>query len=161
MRRAQQVRPPQDGTVGGRGTADGDVVAATGARVAPVEHELLRAEPGQPGLFVESRGVLDQLLPTVRRVDVDLDDPGVRRHQQTQQSPIAGRLIALQHHRQVEVGGSGLDAGHQVQVVLQVGLRRQKDMQPSLTHFDAQGRVQDLHGSLFSPFSPAPLTTCS
>ena len=50
---AQEIRAAQQRAVGGRGAAEGDVVAAAGAGVGAVERELLGAEPCQPGLLVE------------------------------------------------------------------------------------------------------------
>ena len=41
----EQVRPAQERTVGRRRTAEHDVVAAAGAGVAAVDHELVGAEP--------------------------------------------------------------------------------------------------------------------
>ena len=62
-----------------RRTADDDVVAAAGAGMAPVEHELLGAEPREARLLVEHGGLLDELVPAMRRVHVDFDDAGIRR----------------------------------------------------------------------------------
>jgi len=42
-----------------------------------VDHEFFGAEPEQPGLLVEPRGVLDELVPARGRLDIDLDDAGV------------------------------------------------------------------------------------
>ena len=63
---AQQVGPAQERAVGRRRAAEDDVVAAAGAGVPAVEHELLGAQPRLPGLLVEDGGVLDQLVPVVR-----------------------------------------------------------------------------------------------
>ena len=41
----EQVGPAQERAVGGRGAADDDVVAAAGAGVLAVDHELVGAEP--------------------------------------------------------------------------------------------------------------------
>ena len=59
----QQVGPAQERAVGGARPADHDVVAAAGAGVAPVQHELLDREPGEPRLLVERLGDLDLLAP--------------------------------------------------------------------------------------------------
>ncbi len=62
---AQQVGPAQEGTVGRRGAAEGDVVAATGAAVATVEHEFLGAEARLACFFVERGGDVFQFFPVV------------------------------------------------------------------------------------------------
>ena len=57
-----------------------DVVAAAGAGVAAVEHELLGAEPRCARLLVERRSCSSTSSPQLaRRVDVDLDHAGIGR----------------------------------------------------------------------------------
>ena len=75
----QQIRTPQERTIGGVRAAQHDVIAAAGAGMAAVEHELFRAQPRLARLFVERRGVLDQFPPIGRRMDVHFDDAGVGR----------------------------------------------------------------------------------
>ena len=70
----EQIGPPQERAVGRGSAAERDVVAALGAGVAAVEHELLGPEPRQVGLLVQGRRHGDQTRPVGRRVDVDLDD---------------------------------------------------------------------------------------
>ena len=70
---AQQIRPAQQGALARRRTADHDVVAAACSGVAAVEHELLGAQPRLSRFLVERRGVVHQLVPVRRRVQVDLD----------------------------------------------------------------------------------------
>ena len=71
--RGEQVGAAQERAVGRRDAAHDDVVAAAGAGVAPVEQELLGAEPGLVRLLVDCRGDADELLPARRGMDVDLD----------------------------------------------------------------------------------------
>ena len=52
---AQQIGPAQEWTIGRGRAAEHDVIAAAGAGVAAVEHELLGAEPRQPRFFVDRR----------------------------------------------------------------------------------------------------------
>jgi hypothetical protein len=54
-------------------------IAATGAGVPPVEHEFLRAQSGQPGLFVKGFRLINEIGPTVGGVNINLDDAGVGR----------------------------------------------------------------------------------
>src|SRR5437764_14845762 len=61
--RAQQVGPAQDGGIRRRVAADDDVIAAAGASVTSIDHELLGSEPGLAGFVVEDGGFLDQFVP--------------------------------------------------------------------------------------------------
>ena len=92
---AEQVGPPEDRAVGRRGAADDDVVAAAGAGVAAVEHELLGAEPREARLVVEHRGLLDELVPAVRRVHVDFDHAGVGRDLEVVEPAVRRRRRSL------------------------------------------------------------------
>jgi hypothetical protein len=85
--------------------AEGDVVAAAGAGVTAVEHELLGAQAREPGLFVEDLGVAHQLVPTVGGVHVDLDDARVRRHGELVDAMVPRRLVALDDDLEARVGG--------------------------------------------------------
>ena len=51
----EQIGPAQERAVGRRRAAEHDVIAAAGAGVAAVDHELVGAEPGEPRLLVEPR----------------------------------------------------------------------------------------------------------
>ncbi len=92
---AEQVRAAKEGAVGGRGRAEHDVVAAAGAGVAAVDHELLGAEPRQARLLVEHFGDRDGFIPVRRRVDVHLDDAGVGRDLDDVEPPVGRRMIAF------------------------------------------------------------------
>ena len=70
----QQVGTAQERAVVGRRAADHDVVAAAGAGVAAVDHELVGAEPRLPRLLVDRRRGGDAIGPVRGRMDVDLDD---------------------------------------------------------------------------------------
>ncbi len=58
---AEQVRPPQEGTVLGPLRAQYDMVAPAGARMAPVQLELLRGKPALMRFRIEDPGLLHQL----------------------------------------------------------------------------------------------------
>ena len=63
--------------LGRAATTRRDMVAAAGAGMAAVEHELLGAQARQAhASSYRTFGVIDHLLPAVRRVHVDLDDTG-------------------------------------------------------------------------------------
>jgi hypothetical protein len=139
----QQVGPAQAGRVGRRRGAERDVVAAAGAGVAAVEHELLGAQARQAGFLVEPRGVVHQLLPTAGGMDVDLDHAGVGRDTEFLHARIVGRRVAFQAHRQLEVGRRGFDRGQQGDEIFQQRHRRQEDAEHAVAHFGAQRGVHD------------------
>ena len=136
----QQVRPAQHRAVRGARRAQRHVVAAAGAGVAAVEHELLGPQPGLARVLVQRLGVVHQLAPRRRGMDVDLDDAGVRRHLQLAKARVGRRLVALQHHRDAQLRGGLLHRGQQVQEVLEVGQRRQEHVDETLADLHAQRR---------------------
>src|SRR5215471_17151124 len=76
---AQQVWSAEERTVGGAGAAHRDVVAATGARMASVQHELLGGETREAGFFVQHTGVRDQLVPRGSWMNIDFDHTRIGR----------------------------------------------------------------------------------
>ena len=109
----------RNGRVGGRGAAHHEVVAAAGAGVAAVGHELLGRQARLERRLVQELGVLHQLAPVVGGMDVDLDHAGVGRDLQQLQALVARRRIAFQHDLHAQLLRRGFDGGQQVQVVLQ------------------------------------------
>ena len=59
----QQVGPAQERRVRRRRAADHDMVAAAGAGMAAVDHELVGAEAATGGVLVEADGDVDRLAP--------------------------------------------------------------------------------------------------
>ena len=78
---AQQIRTAQERAIHRRRRAQGNMVAAASASVAAILHKLFGAQPRKVGLVIELDRVVNQLLPTMRRVDVDLDHAGIRGNQ--------------------------------------------------------------------------------
>ena len=75
------------------------MVAATGAGMTAVEHELLGRQPRQVRDFVEMRRAGDEFVPGSRRLDVDFDDARVGSDAEVRQSRIARRLVTFENHR--------------------------------------------------------------
>ena len=117
---SEQVGPAQQGAVGGRRAAQGQVVAAAGAGVGAVEVERLGAEPGGTGVGVDPGRDVDQLRPRRRRVDVDFEDPGVGGDSEPDEPGVDRREVALQSDRPSELGGGLLDHPEEVDGVLEV-----------------------------------------
>ncbi|MCY1433262.1 hypothetical protein D9M71_492850 [compost metagenome] len=98
---AQQVRPPQKRRIGRRRATEHQMVTATRARVAPVDHELLGTQARLPGLLIEELGAFDQFIPTGRGLHIDFDDTRVGGHLEVAQAGVAWRLIALEQDRAI------------------------------------------------------------
>ena len=126
---AQQLGAAQKGRVGGRCAAEHEVVAPAGAGVAPVGHELFGAQARLVRRGVEEFGVLDELGPVVRGVDVDLDHAGVGRDLQHLQAWVARRRVAFEDDLHAQRLRRGFDGGEQVQVVLEPRNRRHEHVQ--------------------------------
>ena len=150
---AKQVRSPQDRAVRGGRTAEDDVVAAARAGVTAVDHEVFRTQARLPRLLVENRGVIDQLLPVVGRVDIDLEDAGVGSQLEVVQPVVMRRGVALDEHRKAQLRCRVFDGADQFEVILQAPLRRQEDVQAAL-----RGSTQRLVRTV--PRSDWPFTGC-
>ena len=140
---AHQVGAPQQRTVDRGVAANGDVVAAAGAGVPAVEHELLGAEAGVARVFVQRRGVVRELSPGSRRMDIDLDYAGIRSDEQAADARVDRGLVTLQHHRHAEPARGRLHRGKQIYPVLYRTQRRQENMHAAAAHLDAERRAHD------------------
>ena len=143
---AQQVRTPQERAVRRRASAQQHMVPAPRARVPAVQIELLGAQTGQPGFLVQCRGVLDQILPTGRRVDVHLDHAGVGRDLDVVDPRIERRRVAFDHHRRLQGRRRVLDRRNQLQERFAAFQRRQEHVQLAVARLDAQRGPHDLAG---------------
>ena len=97
----QQIGPAQERRIGRHGAAEHDVVAAAGAGVAPVGHELVRAEPRLARVFIEHGRRLHRLAPRRGGMDIDLDDAGIGRHLDAVDARVERRRVALDADRDV------------------------------------------------------------
>ena len=76
----QQVRTPEKGAVGWCNPAEREVIAASCSSVPAIKHELLRSQPAQARLLIESHGICDQFAPTGSRMDIHFNDAGIGCH---------------------------------------------------------------------------------
>ena len=150
---AQQAGPAQERRVGRRRPPQHDVVAAPGAAVPAVEHELLGPQPGRARRVVEGRRGRDQIVPRAGGVGVDLDDPRVGGDLDHREPGVGRRRVAFDGHRRIEGGRGVLDPGQQVHVVVDGGEGREEHVQASLSrlHDDRGahhpvGRLADRRG---------------
>jgi hypothetical protein len=134
----KQVRPPEYRAVLRRRPTQDDVVAAAGARVAAVEHELLGAQADVPGLVVEDARIGDELSPVARRVQVHFDDPRIRRDAQSLEARIGSRRVPLEPHLLAERSRRELDGGAELQVVFQKSDGWHEDVQHAVARLQAK-----------------------
>ena len=150
----EQVRPAQERAVERRRPADHDMIAAAGARVLAVDHELVGAEPRLARLFVERLRVGHAFAPAQRRMDVDLDDARVGRDADHIEARVDRRRVALDVQRQPEALRRRLDRGDQLQIVLEPLDRRHEHVEAPVARLDRDGgahRAADVAERLFDP----------
>ncbi len=142
----EQIGPAQDRRFGRRRSAQHEVIAAAGAGVAPVDHELLRPEARRARLLVDDLGAFDEIGPVGRGMDVDLDHAGIGRDAEVQDARIAGRRIAFDEDRLGEFLGRVLERRHEVEIVLHPLGRRHEDMEMALARLEGHGGAHDPGG---------------
>ncbi len=136
----QQVRAAQERAVVGAVAADHDMVAAAGAGVATVDHELVGAQPGVAGFFIDRGGDRHAIVPVGGRVNIDLDDARIRCNADDVDALVLRRRIAFDMDRQAEIGRRLLGGGDQVEIILDALHRRHEDAQPPVARLDADAR---------------------
>ena len=97
---AQQPRISQDRRIGGRRSADQNVISAAGAGVPAIEHEFFRGQAAQVRFFVQRRRVLDQFIPACGRVQVHFNHARIGRDFDHVDARIVRRGIALRRARE-------------------------------------------------------------
>src|ERR1700744_6521518 len=114
---AQQIRAAQERAVLRDAGSDDDMIPAAGARVPPVQHELLGAEPRLASEFVKLGCVLDEFFPRRRWLYVDFDHTRIRRYLENRDAWIVWRGIAPNHDGDSQVSRGFLDRRAPVEVV--------------------------------------------
>ena len=112
------------------------MVAAAGARMLAVDHELVGAEPRLPRLLVERLGVGHALAPVLGRMDVDLDHARIGRDADDVEPRVDRRRVALDMERQPEAFRRRLDRGDQLEIVLEPLDRRHEHAQAPVARLD-------------------------
>ena len=120
----QQVGAAQKGAVVGGNATDDNMVAAAGAGVAAICHELVSAQTTLAGLFIHRVGGRDAILPRGRGVDVDLQ--GDAEHFDAR---VMGRAVALDDDGLADGLCRRFDLGNQLQIMFQPFDRRQENAQ--------------------------------
>ncbi len=144
--RAQHVGPAQEGAVVGPRGAHDDMVAAAGADALAVDHELVGDQARHPRLVID--GVDDglQLGPVFGRLDIDLDNAGVRRDRHGFDTMVARRTVAFDDDRRLHMGRHRLDGVDQAEIVLGIGQGRQEQEQLAVADLGAERRADKAIG---------------
>ncbi len=112
------------------------MVAAAGAGMAAVDHELVGAEPRMMRVVVEAARVVDRLAPVGDGLDVDFDHAGIGRHHDEVDARIARRRVAFDLDLEAEFGGGRLNRRQQFEIILQPFGRRHEHADALVAHFD-------------------------
>ncbi len=134
----EQVGSAQERAVGRGRSSQHDVIAAAGAGVAAVDHELVGAEPAEPRFLVERVRELDGLAPIRGGMDIDLDDAGIGRHLDDVQARVGRRLVAFHVDRHIELGGGRFNDREELEIVFQPFERRHEHAKPPVARLDRQ-----------------------
>ena len=134
---AQEIGPAQQRALRRRRPAERHVVAAARAGVAPVEHELLGAEPREARLLVERLDMLLELVPVGGGMDVHLDHAGVGRDGEAAEARIVRRRVALEANAQPQRLHGRFDRRDERDEILEQRHRRKEHVQLALAHFHA------------------------
>ncbi len=132
----QQIGTAQERAVIGVCATDDHMVAAAGAGVATVDHELVGAKARLACVFINRGCDIDALLPACRRMDVNLDDAGIRCDANNVHALVMGRRVALDMDGQAKIGGGSLCGCDEVEIILNAFDRRHKDAEPAIARFD-------------------------
>ena len=108
----QQIGTTKYRAVGRFGTSNGHVIASAGARMASVYHKFIGTETGIKRLFVQSTDVVHQLLPTCRRMNVNLNHTRIWRDHQFLNTVIGRRRVAFNPYGHLQFLGSGFYGGY-------------------------------------------------
>ena len=107
----QQFRASQKRAVRRGCSTHHEVVAAAGAGVAAIGHELFGGQMGFKRCVVQKFGVFDEFAPVAHGVDVDFDHAGVWRDLQQLQARVAWRRVPFQHDLYTQTFGCGFNGG--------------------------------------------------
>ena len=135
----QQVGTAQERAVGWFDPAHNHVVAAAGAGVASVDHELVRAQTALAGLLIDDFGGVHTFGPVGRGVNVHLKHTGVGGHADHLDARIAGRAVAFDQHLVAGCTCRSFGGSDQLKIILKRFDRRQEHTQTPVARFNRNG----------------------
>ena len=140
----EQVGAAQERRIGGARPAEREVVAAAGAGVPAVEHELLGGEarlraPARRGTRCSPTS--SSQLAAGWMLTSSTPGSGVTRKRL--EPRVVRRLVAFEHHREAELGGGCLDRADELEIVLERFERRHEDVEHAVARLGAERRARD------------------
>ncbi len=146
----QQIGPAQERTVGRRRAAEHDVIAAAGAGMPAVEHELLGAEPASGAPPRRAWSSARRSRPGVSRVHVDLDDAGIGRHLEVVEPRIGSGGVPFDDDRHLQLAAVRSMAAIEIEVVLGRLDRGHEHVDAAVPRLDAERSANHARGRLAS-----------
>src|SRR5262252_8366591 len=134
----EQVGSAQEGAIGRGPSSQCNVIAAAGADVATIDHELVGTEPAETRFLVERVREFDGLAPSRGRLDINLDDAWIGRHLDDVQARVGRRLVAFHMDRRLELGGGRLNDCDELKIVFQAFEGRHEHAKPLVARLDSQ-----------------------
>src|SRR5689334_16353092 len=98
-----------------------------------IQHEFLGTQSARASVFVQGDGVIHELAPTVRGMNVDFDHTRIRCDFNDAQSWIIRRRISFDEDRHLEPGRSLFERSDEFKVVLGGTDWRKKDPKPPVS----------------------------
>src|SRR5581483_6238077 len=113
----QQIWTPKEWTVSRRASAERHMIAAARSGVTAIQHKFLGAETAQPRLFVEGHRVVHEFAPASCRMNIDLDNPGIRCDLDDLQPRIVWWRITFNKNRPLKPCGGLFDCRDQLHII--------------------------------------------
>ena len=117
------------------------MIAAAGAGVPAIGHELVSAKPDLPRVFIKADGCIDCITPAFRGMDVHLDHAGIRRYLDDIDARIQRRRIALYMDGNAGRLCAGLHACQQLKIILELFHRRHEHANHAIARLHGQSRA--------------------
>ena len=128
----EQLGPVHEGALERRGTAEGQVMTAARAGLAPVEQVLFGVQARVQTRVVDGLHQLDVALAGLAGRDVDLEHAGVGRDGDLGQHAARRGRVALEHDRQLQLAADAIEDRNQIDEVVLALERGQEHVERTL-----------------------------
>src|SRR5262245_30162927 len=115
---SKEIRPTKKRTVGGGGSPEHEVIAASGSHVPSIEHELFRRQTRLSSRVVEHGRLLHQFVPTRGGMQVGFYDAWIGCDMNVLQASVGWRWVAFEDDRRVKICRGSLDRGDKCKVLV-------------------------------------------
>ena len=114
------------------------MIAAAGAAMAAVDHELVGPEPRRCAILVDAAGDRDRFAPCGGRMDIHFDHARVGRDLDDAHAADLAAARSLRHGPAFELRRGRLDDGEQFEIIGEHFDRRHEHTQPSVARLDGE-----------------------